>query len=479
MPNHTLLLLHGDEIKDSSWNNVPLQNSGVQVSTAQSKFGGKSLYFNGQTSLVLPANVFSTTADSDFTIDLWCYLTGTMRAAYFLSAQKKAGFMCGANGVGREAVAFDIVFPNAEVAIPANQWLHFAAVRYKGTLTIYVNGKALVQKVGNRMAYSSLGAAYEIGVQGRALYGTRYSFTGYIDEFRISDVARWTSNFTPPTAPYFVPPKPKENSVMINGTVYQISSGKVKLGGTIREIARGNTMVGGTIRKIDLSPGRRVGDLPVGSIVRFLVGGRYVREFIVVHQGLPSSLYDASCDGTWVLQKYLYEAPAWHTSNINDYEYSEINNSLNQTIAEFDDNIRAAIKQVRIPYRPGSGDNHAPINSGPNGLLTSVFLLSGYEVGYTNENTNFSAPRDGARLAYFNDGSGADSKRVAYMEDQIMNWWLRSPFCENGYGPGYAFFVSKQGNYSRLNCSLSGYCGVRATMILYPDTPIDENNTII
>ena len=199
---HTLLLLHGDSFTDSSMYQVPITNKGAVITGDKRRFGKKSFYFNGTTSLVLPAALFSTTADSDFTIDLWCYLTGTMRAAYFLSAQIKGGFMAGANGVGREAIAFDALFPNVNAAIPANQWVHYAAVRHKGTLTIYVNGKALVQKGGNRMAYSSFGKPYEIGVQGRALYGTRFSFTGYIDEYRISDVARWTADFTPPTAPY-------------------------------------------------------------------------------------------------------------------------------------------------------------------------------------------------------------------------------------------------------------------------------------
>ena len=40
----------------------------------------------------------------------------------------------------------------------------------------------------------------------------------------------------------------------------------------------------------------------VGSTVKLKVNGT-AREFLVVHQGKPSSLYDESCNGTWLLMK--------------------------------------------------------------------------------------------------------------------------------------------------------------------------------
>ena len=48
----------------------------------------------------------------------------------------------------------------------------------------------------------------------------------------------------------------------------------------------------------------------VGSTVKIKVNGT-LRNFIVVHQGRPSSLYDASCDGTWLLMEDIYEGRAW------------------------------------------------------------------------------------------------------------------------------------------------------------------------
>ena len=50
-------------------------------------------------------------------------------------------------------------------------------------------------------------------------------------------------------------------------------------------------------------------DIAVGSTVKLMEGGTAV-EYLVVNQGIPSnsSLYDASCDGTWLLRKALLES---------------------------------------------------------------------------------------------------------------------------------------------------------------------------
>ena len=76
--------------------------------------------------------------------------------------------------------------------------------------------------------------------------------------------------------------------------------------------------------------GIQAGTLAVGSVVKLMEGGAAV-EYLVVNQGIPSNstLYDASCDGTWLLRKDCHSKRAWNTSNINNYETSAINNWLN------------------------------------------------------------------------------------------------------------------------------------------------------
>ena len=161
----------------------------------------------------------------------------------------------------------------------------------------------------------------------------------------------------------------------------------------------------------------------VGSIVKIKVNGA-AKDFIVVHQGKPSSIYDDSCNGTWVLLKDIYTTSTF--GNNNSYKDSGIHSYLNSTFYNLiDSEIRAAIKQVKIPYQNGTGSGGS-LATGANGLSTKVFLLSGYEVGWTTSDNGYF-PKDGAKLDYFGSGSGGNSKRVAYNGSSAAAWWLRSP----------------------------------------------------
>lgn len=73
----------------------------------------------------------------------------------------------------------------------------------------------------------------------------------------------------------------------------------------------------------------RLGAKAVGSIVKIKVNGA-AKDFIIVHQGIPDAgIYDASCDGTWVLMKDIYENRQWHRTNTNDYAGSTTHSYLN------------------------------------------------------------------------------------------------------------------------------------------------------
>lgn len=165
----------------------------------------------------------------------------------------------------------------------------------------------------------------------------------------------------------------------------------------------------------------RLGAKAVGSTVKIKVNGT-VKDFIIVHQGKPSSVYDDSCNGTWLLMKDIYTTRNWDDSNC-DYLNSDMTAYLNGTfISLIDADIRNAIKQVKIPYINYSNDN---VMSGSNGLSCKVFLLSGTEVGFSG--VSYMAT-EGAKLSYFDSAS----KRVAYNGSSAAVWWLRSP-SSNGY----------------------------------------------
>lgn len=212
--------------------------------------------------------------------------------------------------------------------------------------------------------------------------------------------------------------------------------------------------------------GTPIGSLDVGATVKFNVAST-PWEFLVVHQGLPSDMYDASCDGTWLLMKDIYENRAWNSSNVNNLENSTIHSYLNSTFLNlFDSNIRDAIKQVKIPYRKNGGSGGTN-QSGANGLSCKAFLLSGPEVGLAGASY---MPNDGAKLDYFNANTGADSKRIAYLNGSATIWWLRSP---GTGGKAIVWYVRSDGDYNS-NGATSSY-GIRPAFILPSDFIVTNN----
>ena len=211
----------------------------------------------------------------------------------------------------------------------------------------------------------------------------------------------------------------------------------------------------------------------VGSTVKLKVNGT-AKEFIVVHQGKPSSLYDNSCDGTWLLMKDIYENRQWHNSNVNNLENSTIHSYLNGTFLNlFESNIRDAIKQVKLPYRKNGGSGGSD-QSGANGLLCKIFLLSGYEIGFTTSDNSYF-PVDGAKLSYFEAGTGSSAlnKRIAYLNGSAANWWLRSPLT---YRTSNVWYVDTNGDYGYYNASYSN--GIRPALILPSTLLVSDDGTV-
>lgn len=210
----------------------------------------------------------------------------------------------------------------------------------------------------------------------------------------------------------------------------------------------------------------------IGSTIKLKVNGS-AKDFIVVHQGKPSSVYDDSCNGTWLLMKDIYENRQWHSSNTNDYANSTIHSYLNSTFLNlFESNIKKAIKQVKLPYRKGSGTS-TTVTSGSNGLSAKIFLLSATETSF-----NFSSympSGEGAELAYFKGcaDNSADSKRVAYLNGSATYWWLRAPHC-NGFGS--ALYVVSNGDWRSSYCSNS--VGIRPALILPSTLLVSDDGTV-
>ena len=201
----------------------------------------------------------------------------------------------------------------------------------------------------------------------------------------------------------------------------------------------------------------------VGGTVKIKVNGA-AKDFIIVHQGKPSSAYDDSCNGVWVVMKDIYTTSTFGSNN--SYKDSGITSYLNSTFYNLiDSDIRAVIKQVKLPYTNGAGSGGS-VASGASGFSTKVFLLSGTEVGFSGVSYMNT---EGAKLSYFDSAS----KRIAYNGSSAAVWWLRSPHAGVA---SYIWCVESGGSSAHWYCSDS--CGVRPAFILPSELSVSDDGTV-
>lgn len=205
-----------------------------------------------------------------------------------------------------------------------------------------------------------------------------------------------------------------------------------------------------------------LGQQSIGSTVKLNIDGS-ATDFIVVHQGLPGSMYDVSCDGTWLLMTNIYTKISWGTAT-NGYGNSSAHSYLNTLTGAFD--IKDLVKQVKIPYRVGSS-NDLTVKDGTEGLSTKLFLLSYWEVG--RDSANY--PLDGAALDYFN--GTPDSQRIAYLDDTATNWWLRTPHYSTS---SYVTFINSTGKAGAISGNTS--YGIRPALILPYELNVADNGLV-
>ena len=210
----------------------------------------------------------------------------------------------------------------------------------------------------------------------------------------------------------------------------------------------------------------KLGDMAVGSTVKIKVNGTPM-DFLVVQQGNPdSTIYDASCNGTWVLMNVLYILQKWDSRH-PDYASSDISDYLRNSFFNLlEPGCRSAIKSVKIPYV----DNET-VRYGANGLPVTVFLLSASELGWTSSNA--SIYKDGSRLSRFHDG--LNSTRVAHYKGSSRYYWTRSK--ARGYSDGVVT-VTSDGD-PEVKTVYANDVGVRPAFILPKEQLVSSNGTII
>ena len=164
------------------------------------------MYFDGSAYMTFPAINFG---NSDFTVDWWEYVTSSSSQVRFCSAFNNTnncdGIMFGYDGTKVYATgtanssSWTLVSDAVMLNNTLNTWVHWAIVRKGTTLSTYKNGTLYKSvTINGAISYTESYPAVIGAYRSLALK----NFIGYIDEFRISNIARWTENFTPPTGEY-------------------------------------------------------------------------------------------------------------------------------------------------------------------------------------------------------------------------------------------------------------------------------------
>jgi hypothetical protein len=212
-PSNSLALLHLDgtngsttftDVAGNTWSPV---NSAV-ISTAQPQFGTGSLATTNNKHITTPEDAKWSFA-GDFTVELALYLNtnptggfnsfiskGALSAHWVLFQINTTGGVEFLYSVSGGTWGFNV---NYATALTTGAWHHLALVRSSGVGTAYVDGTSVGSAAVSGTLSTDSSSALAIG--GDAA-GNGSSLDGYIDEIRISNIARYTSNFTPPSGPY-------------------------------------------------------------------------------------------------------------------------------------------------------------------------------------------------------------------------------------------------------------------------------------
>ena len=264
----TSLLMHfngtngSTTMTDNSKNNLTVtSNNGAAISTAESKFGGASGLFDGTNDYLSIANNSALNlSGGSYTIEFWIRPTGNYANYNCIIAKRAAstawevylrittGYLSFYDGTERVS----------SVTPTANVWSHVAAVYNGTTINLYLNGvNVLSTAVGN----TDYDAPIYIGS-----FSTSEYYIGYIDELRITKgIARYTSNFTPPTTQFLDSTGDANSNVVVNSTATGFAIGTGGINGAQLAKAWVNFNGTGTVAIRDSYNVSSITDLGVGE----------------------------------------------------------------------------------------------------------------------------------------------------------------------------------------------------------------------
>ena len=224
---------------------------------------------------------------------------------------------------------------------------------------------------------------------------------------------------------------------------------------------RGRVGYGGNVYVCGKSGTVAAEDLALGDTVTFPVtlnGQKADYEFFVVHQGKPSSLYDDSCDGTWLLATDIF--PVVATFNTADYSNSGVASAMATIFAGMDVSIKGGTNTVKIPYAYYVGGTGMVVKSGANGFSCNAFGISTREFGYTT----LDDVEDGTKLDYFDSVTNSQPQAIAELAGSAEAYYTRSAHMTGG-GTRVGFRVTASGG---CVANANSEYNVRPAIILNP-----------
>lgn len=209
--NFTKLLLHCDGVTtsfiDSATGKVITAGGTATQSSTQSKFGGKSLYLDGNSDYIsIPDHDDFNMGIGDCTFDFWVYFNDITGEQDFIVQYIAASIGIGVwKAVTTHKLSFYIkntgsVTMDNNWAPSTGEWYHIAVVRSDSGGYIFINGVSQAVTGSFNTTPTDGDGVFYIGGD---IDNSRNYVNGYMDEIRISKgIARWTANFAPPVASY-------------------------------------------------------------------------------------------------------------------------------------------------------------------------------------------------------------------------------------------------------------------------------------
>lgn len=213
--DNTLFLL-ADTIEDKSNYHHQIKNHNVIISNTQTRDNRNSLYFNSANaaSLIILNKYYEFHyGTNDWTIEYWFYpLTN---AGYVYHSQRQPGTAYGILVGGRDTATnrgfwltnatnngwtiSGKVLANSDLS---NQWIHYALVRYNNNVLAFCNGTLISTTAYTisipRPETAPIIGGYWSNTDSNSTAFPPNTINGYLQDFRISNIARYTATFTPP-----------------------------------------------------------------------------------------------------------------------------------------------------------------------------------------------------------------------------------------------------------------------------------------